>query len=102
LISVGFSSASFAATAPSPVIEPIVVEQTKSSVKISWQVPSDGGSPITDYVIEMRTTSPSIPWRVFSDGINSNNEATITGLTRGVVYQFRVTATTSLEANYES
>ncbi len=92
LISVGFSSASFAATAPSPVIEPIVVEQTKSSVKISWQVPSDGGSPITDYVIEMRTTSPSMPWRVFSDGINSNNEATITGLTRGVVYQFRVTA----------
>lgn len=88
----GFNSPTYAATAPSPVIEPIVIDQTKSSVKITWQVPADGGSPITDYVIEMRTIVPSISWRAFNDGVSSSNEATITGLTRGVQYQFRVSA----------
>jgi hypothetical protein len=92
----GFNSPAYAATAPSPVIEPIVIEQTKSSVKITWQVPYDGDSPITDYLIEVGTVTSRTTWSIFTDGISPSNEVTVTGLTRGTIYQFRVSAINSI------
>jgi YVTN family beta-propeller protein len=61
-------------------------------VGLAWSAPADnGGSPITDYVIEYRLMG-SGPWLVFADGVSAATSATVTGLTDGKAYEFRVTA----------
>jgi len=62
------------------------------STTIEWIAPtSDGGSPITDYVIEY-SVAGSGTWTTFSDGTSTATSATITGLTAGNAYEFRVSA----------
>jgi uncharacterized repeat protein (TIGR02543 family) len=57
---------------------------------ISWTLPtSDGGSPITDYVVEY-SVAGSDTWTTFADGVSTATSATITGLTAGNAYEFRV------------
>lgn len=62
-----------------------------SSASISWTAPSDGGSPITDYIIEYKS-SGAATYAIFNDGINTNTSATISSLSNGTSYNFRVTA----------
>jgi titin len=65
---------------------------TGGSTTIEWIVPtSDGGSPITDYVIEY-SVAGSGTWTTFNDGTSTATSATITGLTAGNAYEFRVSA----------
>jgi uncharacterized repeat protein (TIGR02543 family) len=62
------------------------------STTIEWIVPtSDGGSAITDYVIEY-SVAGSGTWTTFADGTSTATTATITGLTAGSSYEFRVSA----------
>lgn len=64
-------------------------------VSLSWTAPaSDGGSPITDYVVQYNTHNGSgwTTWRTFVDGISAATTATVTGLTNGTRYVFRVAA----------
>lgn len=62
-----------------------------TQVVVSWAAPaSNGGTPITDYIIEYRTGSAS--WSTFADGTSTARTATVTGLTNGTSYEFRVTA----------
>jgi len=62
------------------------------SVSLSWTAPSySGGASVTDYVVEYRAGS-SGSFSTFSDGTSTSTSATVTGLTPGTSYQFRVSA----------
>ena len=88
------SSASTAVTPASAPSAPLGVagSGTGGSSTITWSAPSDnGGSAITDYIVEYRIAT-SGTWATFSDGVSTATSATVTGLSAGSSYEFRVTA----------
>ncbi len=61
-------------------------------VSLSWSAPSaSNGASITDYVIQYRKSGSST-WLTFNDGVKTSRSATVTGLSSGSTYQFRVQA----------
>lgn len=70
-------------------------------VALTWSAPSDGGSPITDYIIEYKLSS-SGTWLTFSDGTSTSTSATVTGLTNNSAYDFRVKAVNSIGTSVAS
>lgn len=65
-------------------------------VQLSWAAPTDdGGSAITDYTVEYRVTG-SGSWSTFSHAASTAMSASITGLTNGTSYDFRVSAVNSI------
>jgi len=63
---------------------------------ISWTAPgSNGGSAITDYIVEYSSNSGS-SYTVFADGTSTGTSATVTGLTTGSTYIFRVKAVNAI------
>lgn len=62
------------------------------SVALTWNAPSsNGGSQIRDYKIEYSSNSGS-SWDIFSRNSSSATSETVTGLTNGTSYIFRVSA----------
>ena len=64
-----------------------------AAVPLSWTAPT-GGDTITDYVVQYRPSSSQPAWSVFSHLPLPSNATTITvtGLTNGLNYGFRVAA----------
>ena len=63
-----------------------------NAIDLTWSTPSaPGSSPITDYRIEYGTNAGG-PFITFDDGVSTDTSTTVTGLTNGVTYYFRVTA----------
>lgn len=63
-----------------------------SSAVLSWAAPANnGGTAITDYRVEYKLLAAS-EWTVFADGTSTATTATVTGLTNGQQYVFRVAA----------
>ncbi|MGE3278527.1 MAG: fibronectin type III domain-containing protein [Candidatus Altimarinota bacterium] len=62
-------------------------------VDLSWTEPADNGDAIIDYTIEYGETA-GFPGNaaVFVDGVNTLTDVTVTGLTNGTDYSFRVFA----------
>ena len=61
-------------------------------VSLSWAAPSNsGGSPLLDYVIQYRKVGATA-WKTVADGMKTTRTATVSGLTRGATYEFRVQA----------
>lgn len=61
---------------------------------VSWTAPSSLVA-ITDYVVQFSTNSGST-WTTFSDGTSTSTSATVTGLTNGTSYTFRVAAVSGI------
>jgi hypothetical protein len=60
-------------------------------VTLTWSAPgSNGGSAITDYLVQYQAAGGS--FTTFSDGVSTATNRTVTGLTGGTVYTFRVAA----------
>lgn len=60
-------------------------------ISLSWTAPEDnGGADITDYTVQYRTGSAE--YATFNDGISTNVTTTVTGLTNGLIYDFKVAA----------
>uniref|UniRef100_A0A8C9KUX9 Titin n=1 Tax=Serinus canaria TaxID=9135 RepID=A0A8C9KUX9_SERCA len=75
---------------PSPPSKVILVDVTRNSASIKWEKPeSDGGSKITGYIVEMQTKG-SEKWSACTQV--KTLEATVTGLSMGEEYSFRVIA----------
>jgi subtilisin family serine protease len=61
------------------------------SVTLSWTAPaSNGGAPITDYRIQRSANGSG--WTTIADGVSSARRATVSWLTNGTRYYFRVAA----------
>ncbi|MBL4596255.1 MAG: fibronectin type III domain-containing protein, partial [Robiginitomaculum sp.] len=92
---IGFSPASTPvsvtpATLPGIVTGLSAIPDNKQ-VSLSWVAPSDGGSPITDYIIEYSTDN-GVTWTTFTDGTSTGTSTIVIGLSNGRDYQFRVSA----------
>jgi titin len=60
-------------------------------VKLTWNPPtSTRGSAITDYVIQRSTNGKT--WRMVRDGVSTTRVRTVSRLTNGTPYRFRVAA----------
>lgn len=85
---------------PSPPTAPaapdsIVASPRDGSVAVSWDAPSDGGSPITGYTV---TSSPEGQQCVTTGATG----CVVTGLTNGQQYTFSVTATNAVGTSDQS
>lgn len=67
-----------------------------TQVGLVWPVPgSDGNSPLTDYTVQF-SSDGGTNWATFADGVSTTTAATVTGLTNGTAYVFRVRATNAI------
>ncbi|MDQ5949353.1 MAG: tripartite motif-containing protein 71 [Patescibacteria group bacterium] len=85
-------------TCPSAPSGPQSLSITTDSglVNLRWSVPaSSGGYPITDYLVQYKPTLDS-DWLTFSDGVSTLTNTTVTSLTNGISYDFRVSAINSM------
>jgi hypothetical protein len=59
-------------------------------VNLAWQAPaSNGGAAIKDYIVQYSSNN-GVTWRVFKESVSSATSVSVTGLTRGTSYVFRV------------
>ena len=77
-------------TAPNQV-QSVEVTAVNQQVLIHWDVPSDGGSALTDYLVEYKLSSAGV-WTTFSDGVSTSIKTVITGLANDTTYNFRISA----------
>jgi hypothetical protein len=66
-----------------------------ASVALSWTAPSANGSAITDYKIYY-ATSEAGTYTLFSDTVSTTTSVTVTGLTNGTAYYFKIAAVNSV------
>ncbi len=72
----------------------VVGVRGNGQVTLSWDVPySNGGSPITDYIVKYSSGGGVAgSWKKFSDPVSPATSLTVTGLTNGTSYVFKVIA----------
>lgn len=93
-----FSTSTSPLTYKNPPAAPSDITGTvgSKSVVLSWSAPAyDGGNSIVDYLIQYRRTNAT-SWTLFADGVSTATTTTVTGLTNGTSYVFRVAAVSSV------
>lgn len=61
-----------------------------AQVVLAWSAGSSGTSSITDYIIQYSRNNGS--WTTYNDGVSTGTNRTVSGLTNGDSYEFRVAA----------
>lgn len=61
------------------------------AVALDWNAPAQRTPAVTDYRVEVSQAGG--PWTVYADGVSTATSATVAGLTNGVDYRFRISAT---------
>jgi hypothetical protein len=76
---------------------PVISSATAGNAQVTvvWSAPASNGSTITDYLIKY-STSAGDNYTTFADGVSTATSATVTGLTNGTAYYFKVAATNSV------
>jgi len=64
-----------------------------AQVVLAWSAGTSGSASISDYVIQYSRNNGS--WTTYNDGVGTTTNRTITGLTNGDSYEFRVAAVNS-------
>lgn len=81
----------FPSDPPSPPRWLEVINITKNTADLKWTVPEkDGGSPITNYIVEKRDVRRK-GWQTVDTTVK-DTKCTVTPLTEGSLYVFRVAA----------
>ena len=63
------------------------------AVALTWTAPaSNGGAAITDYTVQSALSPPGTSWTTFTHAASTATSITVTGLTNGQAYVFRVAA----------
>ncbi|MFA6424438.1 MAG: fibronectin type III domain-containing protein, partial [Candidatus Magasanikbacteria bacterium] len=78
--------------APNPPTN-VVATAGEGQVSLGWTASEDNGSAVTDYIIQYKKGSDS--YSTFNDGTSTNTSTIVTGLTNGLQYSFKITATNS-------
>ena len=82
----------FAPGAPTSVTASLPSTYGNTTASVSWTAPVVVGSPaLNDYVIQYSSDSGS-NWTTFTDTVSTTTSVTVTGLTNGTAYVFRVAA----------
>jgi hypothetical protein len=63
---------------------------TAGTADLTWGVPS--GGPIIDYIIQYTADLSAGNWILFNDSVTSAPSSTVTGLSTGTIYNFKVQA----------
>jgi titin len=80
-------------------VPPVVPTATAlaGGARVDWQAfGSTGSQPVIDYVVEYRRLRDAI-WSVYDDGLSTGTSATLTGLSTGAHYTFRVRARSAFD-----
>ena len=74
-----------------------------SQVALAWNAPASPGGTIADYEMQYRV-SGAAGWTTFPDSVSTSTGGTVTSLTNGTIYNFRVATilTTSAVSSYTS
>lgn len=59
-----------------------------TQIGLSWTINPTGASSVTDWLVQYSTDNAT--WTTFNDGVSTTTSATVTGLTNGTLYYFRV------------
>jgi fibronectin type 3 domain-containing protein len=87
------------AAAPGTVTNLVVAAGgSAGTASLTWTAPNANGSAITDYTIEY-SSDGGVTWQTWSHTASTGTSATVTGLTPGTNYQFRVTAVNGIGAS---
>jgi hypothetical protein len=76
-----------------PVISSVTAGNAQ--VTVVWSTPASNGSTITDYLIKYSLSADGT-YTTFADGVSTATSATVTGLTNGTTYYFKVAAKNSV------
>ncbi len=91
------ATATPALSVPSAPQSLIASNSESSQSALTWTAPiSNGGAAITDYKVEYKLSTEPTVWTIFADGTSTATSALVTGLTNGLSYDFRVSATNSV------
>ncbi|MCF7864885.1 MAG: fibronectin type III domain-containing protein [Candidatus Pacebacteria bacterium] len=64
---------------------------SSTSITLTWLPPAVGAATVTDYLVEYKLSADS-SWTTFTDGVSTATTTTVTGLTNGSNYDFRISA----------